>query len=56
MTVRDLKEILNQVDENIEVFILDKKAETWGIKNLGLGAYFTTRFYLSNFATLNSTK
>lgn len=54
MKVKDLKIILNDTNEDLEVFAFGKEVTTWGIKTLELETEFSQQFFLSDFKSQKS--
>ena len=49
MKVKDLKEILSNIDDNIEVYAFDKKVESYGTWNVLINGAVVTQFKLNSF-------
>lgn len=49
MKVKELKEILENLDDELDVFAFEKEVESWGIKRVEYLNKFSRQFYLSNF-------
>ena len=49
MKVKDLKEILGNVDDNLEIYAFDKKVDSYGIWNVATDNGIITQFKLTSF-------
>ena len=56
MKVKDLKKIINNLPDDLEVYAFDKKIESYGVWNIDMVNNIQKQFRLSNFETDNKSR
>ena len=56
MRVKDLKEIISNLPDDLEVYAFDKKVESYGVWNIDMVNNIQKQFRLSNFETDNKSR
>ena len=55
MKVKDLKKIISNLPDDLEVYAFDKKVESYGVWNIDMVNNIQKQFRLSNFETDNKS-
>ena len=56
MKVKDLKKIISNLPDDLEVYAFDKKIESYGVWNIDMVNNIQKQFRLSNFETDNKSR
>ena len=56
MKVKDLKKIISNLPDDLEVYAFDKKVESYGVWNIDMVNNIQKQFRLSNFETDNKSR
>ena len=56
MKVKDLKKIISNLPDDLEVYAFDKKVESYGVWNIDMVNNIQKQFRLSNFETDNNAR
>ena len=56
MKIKDLKKIINDIPDDLEVYAFDKKVESYGVWNIDMVNNIQKQFRLSNFETDNKSR
>ena len=56
MKIKDLKKIINDIPDDLEVYAFDKKVESYGVWNIDMVNNIQKQFRLSNFETDNNAR